>query len=93
MRLGLFGILSVVTAFCACTQSSPASSDDDSISLNGPHNTKFSSSSKKLQKALRAARLKFRTKNVSVRLANLGMERLRRILLVAQELNSVRTSF
>ena len=47
MRLGLFGILSVVTAFCACTQSSPASSDDDSISLNGPHVGKISSSSKK----------------------------------------------
>ncbi len=47
MRLGLFGILSVVTAFCACTQSSPASSDDDSVSLNGPHNSKVSSSSKK----------------------------------------------
>lgn len=47
MRLGLFGILSIVTAFCACTQSSPASSDDDSISLNGPHVGKISSSSKK----------------------------------------------
>lgn len=47
MRLGLFGILSIVTAFCACTQSSPASSDDDSVSLNGPHNSKVSSSSKK----------------------------------------------
>jgi len=51
MRLGLFGILSVVTAFCACTQSSPASSDDDSISLSGPHNAKFSSSSKKVAKS------------------------------------------
>ena len=47
MRLGLFGILSIVTAFCACAQSSPASSDDDSVSLNGPHNSKVSSSSKK----------------------------------------------
>ena len=51
MRLGLFGILSVVTAFCACTQSSPASSDDDSISLSGSHNAKFSSSSKKVAKS------------------------------------------
>jgi hypothetical protein len=51
MRLGMFGILSVVTAFCACTQSSPASSDDDSISLSGPHNAKFSSSSKKVAKS------------------------------------------
>lgn len=47
MRLGLFGILSIVTAFCACTQFSPTSSDEDSISLSGPHNAKFSSSSKK----------------------------------------------
>ena len=37
MRLGLFGILSIVTAFCACTQSSPASSDDDSVSLGYVH--------------------------------------------------------
>lgn len=51
MRLGLFGILSVVTAFCACTQSSPTSSDEDSISLSGPHNAKFSSSSKKVAKS------------------------------------------
>ena len=51
MRLGLFGILSIVTAFCACTQSSPTSSDEDSISLSGPHNAKFSSSSKKVAKS------------------------------------------
>lgn len=47
MRLGLFGIISAVPLLCACTQSSPASSDDDSISLNGPHVGKISSSSKK----------------------------------------------
>ena len=47
MRFGLFGILSIVMVLCACTQSAPTSSEDDSVSLNGSHNRKASSSSKK----------------------------------------------
>jgi len=52
MRFGILSALSIVFMLCACTQSSPSSSDDDnSIPLNGPIKGKTSSSSKKIAKS------------------------------------------